>query len=214
MGIRTPNYNILAPFYDWLARIFIPSDAWRKAHQAILKQIPSEGVVWILGTGSGAFLREYKGKAHFVSIDPSEKMTRLAKKHLRHLNVQYIQKRHADISFNELAPPDVIISPFFMQLLRSDEFISWHKKLLSQYPKQEWKWFYTDFEWPKKSLHWLWQVPYLISMLLFMWIMTGKAIFRIKSWNATFSSQNYQALDSEVWANGLVWFRHYQKSRQ
>lgn len=212
MRIRVPNYNIIAPFYDWLARIFIPFNVWTEAHQEILAHIPTEGVVWIMGTGSGSFLREYKGKAHFISIDPSDKMTHLARKNLWDLDVKYVLRRHDDIPMGELTAPDVIICPFFMQLLKPHDFIAWHNNLASHYPSKTFKWLYVDFERPAISLHWLWQVPYLISMFLFMWVMTGKAIFRLKDWNKIFRSLQYKEMVSKTWASNMIWFRYLENS--
>jgi hypothetical protein len=186
--------------------------AWRDSQKALTEHLPDEGVIWIIGTGSGAFLKTLESKCHFVSIDPSHKMTRLARKNLWHLDVHYVQNRHDQLNFRELPAPDVIVCPFFLQLLQSKDFLKWHKDLRYHFPKQMTYWLYTDFEIPQSNLHRFWQWPYLYVMFIFLWITTGKPVFRLSDWPKILQSINYQCIESKSFAHGLVWMRVFQQT--
>src|SRR5687768_3937740 len=115
------GFDILAPFYDLLARCFFGKSI-RNSQLATLAFIPEDAVIVIIGGGTGWFLKELMAtiKARkVVYIDSSEKMIALSKQKMASspLKIEGIDFRlgtpfciQPDEHF------DVIITHFFLDL--------------------------------------------------------------------------------------------------
>ena len=120
------GFDVIAPFYDLLARCIFGKSIWN-SQLATLRFIPENAVILIIGGGTGWFLKELMAAtkaSKVVYIDSSEKMIALSKQKMTSLPGQF---ERIDFRLNTPAcihPSEyfnVIITHFFLDLFTDDQ---------------------------------------------------------------------------------------------
>jgi ubiquinone/menaquinone biosynthesis C-methylase UbiE len=161
------NYNSIANIYDFLSR-FVFGKSIVKAQIFLLKHIPVNSKVLIVGGGTGWILEELS-KIHdegieITYVEKSAKMIELSKqKNTKNNSVEFINKGIEEFSTEEKF--DVIFTAFLFDnfLPEKIEFVF---SKLDQLLKPNGSWLYADFRNDKKDSK-SWQKFLLKTMYLF-----------------------------------------------
>lgn len=192
-----PDFNTVARPYDAISRLVF-GNALVEAQVSLLKHIPANSKVLIVGGGTGWILEEL-AKIHstglrIVYVEISSNMiARSQKRKVKNNEVSFINKPIEEYQSEELF--DIVISPFFFDLFTKITV----EKLFSHIDKSlktNGLWLYTDFV-PPKYQTWLWQKWLLKSMYLFFGILS-KVEARVLVDMDGFFQENY-AIVSENW---------------
>ncbi len=169
----TNNYNGIATYYDLLSRLIF-GNAIKNAQISLLKFIPADADILILGGGTGWILeeiaRQHAEGLRISYVEISAKMILLAKKRNYGLNeVEFIH-----ISAEEFIAQkkyDVIITPFFF-----DNFLQIKVEYLfnkcAEMLVRKGLWLYTDFRYDKNTSP-LWQ-KFLLKIMYLFFCLTAK----------------------------------------
>ncbi|MFN8308448.1 MAG: class I SAM-dependent methyltransferase [Chitinophagales bacterium] len=117
------NYNLLAPFYDFLAGSIF-GQKLKLAQNIFLSSIPLNSKVLVIGGGTGIFLPELikrTQRIHFV--DHSEKMVQLAKQRIRWFSPEMVFLT-ADVLEAPAASYDAIITFFFFDQFKMEKALA------------------------------------------------------------------------------------------
>jgi hypothetical protein len=137
-------YNLIAPFYDRLVRIFY-GNSLLKVQQILIKSLPAEGSLLILGGGTGQILEklyENSPKLYITYLEASSAMIDFAKSNSP--IGQHITYIHSDQLVIEAVKIDYIFAAFFWDTFRSREIVYHIEKLNQHYNNP--LWLIADFQ--------------------------------------------------------------------
>lgn len=195
--------------YDGLARLGVPFGVWRRSHRELIHHLPSSGVVWVIGTGTGTALKAMPKDLQIVSIDASAEMERRARKSLSENRVQYVQASMQELDMPELPRPDAIVFPYLLQLIEPAVWLDFDRKLQAlKLPKPP-NLYVLDFVNPPSQR--AWQRLYIPVLLRFYAWASGQKVARLNDWFAVLDSAGYHTLQDRTWLQGLVEFRLLDK---
>ncbi|MEO6524157.1 MAG: methyltransferase domain-containing protein [Mucilaginibacter sp.] len=202
------NYDNSAAFYDQLSRMVF-GKALIKAQSHLLKQVPPNASVLIVGGGTGWILEELSN-IHYSGLDItyveiSSRMTALAKKRNTGINkVTFINDAIENTS-PETAY-DVVITPFLLDSFTEDTlekaFAHMHQQL-----KPKGLWLCTDFQLTGK----LWQTLLLKSMYFFFRILCGIETMSLPKIDHQFYKHGYKVLSIKSFYGEFIISTRYQK---
>ena len=161
------NYNSIANIYDVLSRVVFGKSIM-KAQIFLLKYIPENSKVLIVGGGTGWILSElskmYEKGIEIMYVEKSAKMIALSKqKNIQHNSVEFINAGIEEFPTGKKF--DIIFTAFLFDnfLPEKIEFVF---SKLNQLLKPNGLWLYADFMNDKMNSKW-WQKFLLKTMYLF-----------------------------------------------
>jgi ubiquinone/menaquinone biosynthesis C-methylase UbiE len=203
------NYHNSAWFYDRLAR-FVYGKALVNAQVYLLKHIPANSTILIVGGGTGWVLEELT-KIHpsgliiiYVEVAPSM-MAQSQKRYTGSNEITFINDAVENIDL----PPDfnVVITPFlldnFTEVNLNKIFIHIHKAL-----KKEGLWLNASFQLKGKWWHWI----LLKAMFAFFKVMCGIEALKLPPVNDLFVRNNYWTLHKKEFYGHFIGSKVYRKS--
>jgi len=190
--------------YDTLSAIVF-GKALKKAQDEMLKFIPANCQILIIGGGSGRIL-ETIAKLHpsgltVAYIDSSKKMIEKAKERMSGSNkIIFIDDALENVILNQ-AFYDVIITQFFF-----DNFIQTKCDALFQQLNASLKksglWLFADFHLNKKSK--IWQIILLNLMYLFFKFTASIEATKLPQTEELFIKNNYQKLSEKMFYKSFI----------
>ena len=195
--------------YDGLAKLGIPGDVWRLSHNELIAHLPYQGVVWVIGTGTGVALKAMPLSLQIVSVDASVQMERRAQKALCQHRVLFVRASMQELDMEGLPSPDAIVFPYLLQLVEPEAWRTFEDKIRAlNLPK--WPGLYVlDFVNPPRQRFWhRLYIPVLLN--LYAWA-SGQRVHQLNDWFAILEDGAYDSLHSQTWLQGLVEFRVLQK---
>jgi len=195
--------------YDGLAKLGIPGDVWRLSHNELIAHLPYQGVVWVIGTGTGVALKAMPLSLQIVSVDASVQMERRAQKALCQHRVLFVRASMQELDMAGLPSPDAIVFPYLLQLVEPEAWRTFEDKIRAlNLPK--WPGLYVlDFFNPPRQRFWhRLYIPVLLN--LYAWA-SGQRVHQLNDWFAILEDGAYDSLHSQTWLQGLVEFRVLQK---
>lgn len=202
------NYDNAAPFYDRLSRLVF-GKALVNAQVYLLKHIPPNSTILIVGGGTGYILEEIT-KQHpaglkITYVEISAKMMALSQKRNYGRNeVNFINKPIQEAKLSQTF--DVVITPFLLDNF-TDKNLPTIFEPIHQRLKIGGLWFYTDFRLTGK----LWQNLMLKSMLLFFKILCGVESWRLPNATGLFVRHKYSVIDEKGFYGNFIISRAYRK---
>lgn len=203
------DFNSIAGFYNPLSKL-VYGNRLIRAQQYFIGRLPTEGKVLLIGGGSGEILpsiwrRKPRLKIHF--IDASQKMLKLAKKHLWQYpsaRTNFICGTEEDIDPD--ARYDAILTFFFLDLFQKDRKLQVAEKL-KFHLKSAGVWLHADFK-PGES-----GISKLREKLMFKFF---KAVSRIEADEIIddrelFENLGMKLLDSREFGRGVYATVHQRK---
>ncbi|HEK22161.1 MULTISPECIES: class I SAM-dependent methyltransferase [unclassified Mucilaginibacter] len=202
------NYDNAAPFYDRLSRLVF-GKALINAQAYLLKHIPPDATILIVGGGTGYILEEIT-KQHptglkITYVEISAKMMALSQnRNYGHNEVNFINKPIQEARLSQAF--DVVITPFLLDNF-TDKNLPAIFTPIHQALKDGGVWLYTDFRLTGK----LWQNLMLKSMLLFFKILCGVESWRLPNVAGLFARHKYSIIDEKGFYGNFIISRAYQK---
>lgn len=144
------NFDFIAPFYDFLARLVF-GDLLLKSQSTYFLRIPSKGAtILILGGGSGKILEKLSESiqtANICYVEASQKMLNMALKSTvaERLTIEWIHGTEKDLPKGRKF--DFVITPFVLDVFPNEKLgVAMDK--LSQHMQENGIWLFTDFNVP------------------------------------------------------------------
>lgn len=201
------NYNFIAPYYDFFARLVFGKSI-QYSQLAFISKIPEGSKVLFIGGGSGNTLKnilQQKPQLQITYLEKSTKMLELSKKKVgKAKNIIFTTQDLKEIPLGEF---DVVLSFFFFDIfdLSTQEklFKQVHEKL-----KPHGLWFISDFQPPKKEIH----KGIEKLMFIFLKLTTSIASNCINDYQKPFNRFNYQKLCSKEFYGKFIFASLYKKA--
>lgn len=204
MKIRKQGYDVIAGFYDKLAKLIFGNQL-HQAQVAHLGFIPPYATLLLVGGGTGCILEDitklHPGGLIIHYIDSSAEMIRLAKQ--RHTGANSLTFLQQSITtFSSADCYDVVITPFlldnFSQHTAEQVFAILHRSL-----KQGGYWLYTDFQVYKK--HSYLHKAALMVMYTFFRLTCNIEAQHLPDVTSAFAKFHYDLLSSQTyWQHFIV----------
>ena len=195
------NYDNIAFFYDRLAGA-VYGKSLIAAQQYLVKYIPANANVLIIGGGTGWILEEianvHSSGLYITYIDASAKMIALAQKRdVGENRIKFIARPIQALEKGTVY--DVILTPFFFDNFTNQNL----KKIFSSVhsctsPKGIW--LYCDFQ----NTDIFWQKKILKIMYLFFKVSCGIEADRLPDADACFSEYGYRSKEQKLFMSGFV----------
>lgn len=204
------NYDPVAGFYDRLARLVF-GDSIYQAHLFLLKAIPAEANILIVGGGTGWILEEiskiHKQGLKITYVEISEKMIdKSRKRNAGENHVKFIcspiQEAALEESYN------VIITPFLFDNF-SDETLKLVFNKVNQHLLSTGHWLFTDFQSQEENFS---SKVLLRLMYLFFGFFCKLETSRLPDSTTLFYQNGYTAVDHQEFYNGFICSFIYQKT--
>ncbi|RFZ90200.1 class I SAM-dependent methyltransferase [Mucilaginibacter conchicola] len=195
------NYDNAASFYDKLSRLVFGNNLV-KAQVYLLKHIPANAKVLIVGGGTGWILDEIS-RIHLSGLDityveVSANMMALSQK--RNIGGNVVHFTNLPIQEVDLADDfDIVITPFLLDNF-TDENLPLVFNPIHNALRSGGLWLYTDFQLTGK----LWQGIMLKSMLLFFKLLCGVESWRLPDAKGMFARHGYSAEDEKSFFGEFV----------
>ncbi len=204
------NYDSIAWFYDRLSRL-VYGQTLVKAQQFLVKDIPTDSRVLIVGGGTGWVLEEI-AKIHSTGltityIDASPKMIAIARKrNLGDNSITFIAATIEAIDTTEVY--DVVLTPFLF-----DNFTeSGMRKVFVQLDKNlapQGRWLFCDFQ--KTDI--FWQKLLLKVMYFFFSVSCGIEASALPGTEICFSEHEYKIRTQKMFLDGFVASTIFEKQQ-
>ena len=205
------NYNSIANIYDVLSRIVFGKSIM-KAQIFLLKYIPENSRVLIVGGGTGWILSElskmYEKEIEITYVEKSAKMIALSKqKNIQHNSVEFINAGIEEFPTGKKF--DIIFTAFLFDnfLPEKIEFVF---SKLNQLLKPNGLWLYADFMNDKINSKW-WQKFLLKTMYLFFKITCNIETQQLINMN-TYFSNDYNKLSEKYFYSNFIKSAVYKKA--
>lgn len=145
--MREANFNFIAPYYDYLARVIF-RDRLMKAKCSLLPILKERQKVLILGGGTGELLEQINRlntPFEITFLESSKKMISIAKKRRlgSQVSVEFIESSIFD--FKDVDVFDVVITNFFLDVFTTTDLKKVIELIILSL-KEKGKWIVTDFQ--------------------------------------------------------------------
>ena len=205
------NYNSIANIYDVLSRIVFGKSIM-KAQIFLLKYIPGNSRVLIVGGGTGWILSElskmYEKGIEITYVEKSAKMIALSKqKNIQHNSVEFINAGIEEFSTGKKF--DIIFTAFLFDNFLPEKIAIIFSKL-NQLLIQNGLWLYADFINDKTNSKW-WQKFLLKTMYLFFKITCNIETQQLFNMN-TYFSEGYNKLSEKYFYSNFIKSVVYKKT--
>lgn len=196
------NYDTIAHFYDRLSRIVF-GNAIYKAQLLLLKSIPAEANILIVGGGTGWILEEitrlHSSGLCITYVDVSEKMLILSRKRNTGSNkVAFINNAIQDTSLDQVY--DVVITPFLFDNFTNATAAIVFKKI-HNHLKKGGRWLFADFRLQAYRID---QQVLLKIMYLFFNFFCSIEATKLPDIEAVFHNYSYRAFDEKKFFRGFI----------
>lgn len=210
--INTGNYRWFSKVYDGLAKLGIPGNVWRLSHHELIAHLPDQGVVWVIGTGTGVALKAMPLSLQIVSVDASADMERRARQSLSKHKVHFVRSSMQELDMRGLPTPDAIVFPYLLQLVEPEVWLEFERKLQALGHSKHPNLYVLDFVHPPQQR--VWQRMYTALLLSFYAWASGQKVHQLNDWFALLEAHGYQTRVRRTWLQGLVEFRLLQASQR
>ena len=207
------NYNSIANIYDVLSRVVFGKSIM-KAQIFLLKYIPENSKVLIVGGGTGWILSElskmYEKGIEIMYVEKSAKMIALSKqKNIQHNSVEFINAGIEEFPTGKKF--DIIFTAFLFDnfLPEKIEFVF---SKLNQLLKPNGLWLYADFMNDKMNSKW-WQKFLLKTMYLFFKITCNIETQQLINMSAYFAG-GYNKLSEKYFYSRFIKSMVYKKAEE
>lgn len=202
------NYDNSATFYDQLSRMVF-GKALVEAQLYLLRQVPPNSSVLIVGGGTGWILEElstihYSG-LNITYVEISSRMTALAQKRHTGINKVTFINDAIENTITDM-PYDVVITPFLLDSF-TDETLEKAFAHMHQQLKPKGLWLFADFQLTGK----LWQTLLLKSMYFFFSILCGIETTHLPDIQNQFIKRGYSLLGSKTFYGEFILAVRYQR---
>ena len=204
------GYDVIAPIYDALAKLFI-GKALRRSQTCFLRYIPAGAKVLIVGGGTGWILEEIT-KIHSQGlmidyVDVSYKMIALARR--RNMGKNKVVFIHQSIlDFKNSHQYNVIITPFLLDNFK-EKTARKVFSLLHQALNKNGLWMYTDFQVNYSTSYW--QKGVLFLMYSFFRIAANIEASKLPDVATQFNLHNYKLVQNQMFLRRFIITALYQK---
>ena len=203
------NYDFVAGYYDRLARLVF-GDAIFKAQLFLLRSIPAEARVLIVGGGTGWVLEElcrlHPRGLLITYIESSAEM--MAKSKVRDAGENQLTFIHAPVQLAGLEGAfDVVLTPFLFDNF-TDESLKPIFAKMDHHLIKGGLWLFADFQYEKDKLS---SKVLLRIMYLFFGIFCRIEASRLPDSAALFRHYHYRELSQETFYGGFIRAVVYQK---
>ena len=203
------NYNAVASFYDRLAHLIF-GKAIEQAQRFLLKAIPANSKVLIIGGGTGwileALTQLYPTGLLVTYVEISEKMMRLSKKRKTGENkILFINAPIQEAALDEIY--DVVLTAFLFDNFSNPTAQAVFEKV-HHHLKQKGLWLFTDFQIIENTT---WQKVFLKSMYLFFGLLCNLDTNKLPDVALLFQQYQYKAVTTKNFYGGFIGSVTYQK---
>ncbi len=207
------EYNKLAPYYDFLARLVFGKSLLRaKLH--FLHLLPKRAKICLIGGGTGhVLLQLLKNNPHIqiVYLEKSSKMIALAKQKLNQNMVAQVRFVEGDASnLDGEEKYDVIITNFFLDQF-SEHRLAILMKSLNNRLQSGGLWLFTDFVLAKSSKNYWWQLPLVKFMFAFFKLTVNIESNKLPEFNLFFQALNLEINNERYFLKKLLVTRIYKR---
>lgn len=197
------SYDLVAPMYDTLARLFT-GNSIHKSQLYFLTRIPAGSTILIAGGGTGwileAITKIYPQSLIIDYVDISKEMIRLARlKNTGYNNVAFFQQSITE--FSTTRKYDVIITPFFLDNFAQNTLQNIFD-ILHQTLKPDGLWLYTDFKITKNDSRI--KKAFLSLAYLFFRIACNIEARKLPDAISVFKTYQYDLLESQIFLKGFI----------
>lgn len=207
-AINSGNYKRFSKVYDGLARLGVPLNVWQRSHHQLIKHLPPNGVLWVVGAGTGTALKGMPKALNIVSVDASAHMEAKARRAFAHHQVLFVQDSFQELDLTLLPKPDAILFPYFLQMVKFADWQSFERKLAALKLSKSPELYVLDFVTPPELR--IWHRMYIPVLLGFYAWASGQSAHRLSDWFAYLDGRGYRTLFRRTWLQGLVEFRRLQ----
>lgn len=194
------NFNLIAGFYDLLARMVF-GGAIRRAQMHFIRSLPSEGRVLLIGGGTGWFAEELlrSSAITITSVESSAAMTARAKKRLARFQgrIEHVCEPFEMVALN--SGYDVVITNFFLDLFTEVNLTRVVDRIVTLMRPGA-IWIITDFT---KGGPW-WQKAMLYVMYRFFRVTAGIETLRLPAWERLAAQAGYSKCDEKMFYAGFI----------
>ena len=209
-----PNFNRIAFAYDYL-KVMVFGNAIDNAQSALIRFIPDNADVLIVGGGTGKILEECIGlglNQHVTYLELSERMIQKAKKRVRAANesrINFITGSTACLDPDKKF--DVVFTPFVLDSYATSELLDFMKQL-DGLIKREGLWLFSDFCISDDTK--VWQRWLISFMYLFFRLVTGVKATQLPDFHFVFKKLKYREVAAYSFYNGMIQSVVFQKSKK
>lgn len=207
------NYDAAAWFYDGLSRLVF-GNSLVKAQRFLVKNLPAEATILIVGGGTGWILEEIAAvKSAFLTItyvEISAKMIRLSRqKKCGRNEVTFVNAGIED--YQNKQQFDVILTPFLFDNFSENRIQSVFQQL-HQSLKPNGLWLLCDFQ-VEENYAGLWQKIILQVMYWFFGWLCSVETKKLIVMDTFFQAENYKLLSEKTFYKGFVISQIYQNTK-
>ncbi|MDN5212680.1 class I SAM-dependent methyltransferase [Fulvivirgaceae bacterium BMA12] len=207
------EYNKLAPYYDFLARMVFGKRLLRaKLH--FLHLLPEHAKICIIGGGTGHVLQQLlKNNPHtqIIYLEKSSKMIALARQKLNQNMLTQVRFVEGDVSnLAEEEKYDVIITNFFLDQF-SERRLTILMKSLNSRLQAGGLWLFTDFVLTKRSKNYWWQFPLVKFMFAFFKLTVNIESNKLLEFNLFFQALGLEINNEQYFLKKLLVTRIYKR---
>jgi tRNA (cmo5U34)-methyltransferase len=202
------KYNIIAPYYDFLAQL-VYWGSIERANTAFLDAVPANATLLIIGGGTGKSLELLNPQLELDYLEPSSKMIGKARKRSSPRNTSFILQ-----TFEEFAPNkkyDFVVCPFFLDQFKSHDLPGILTKI-DCILKPEGQVLVSDFNIPKGPFKIIKQVL-LNTTIGFFRVVTGLKIRRLENISNAMEKNNFRCTNSKAFYFGMIFSSTWIKLR-
>ena len=208
------EYDRLAPYYDFLARIVFGKSLLR-AKRHFLSLLPSKAKILLIGGGTGQILPDIlkDNRRHYVVyLERSGKMISLARSRADRNKVsgQILFVEGDESNLPEREKFDVIITNFFLDQFREDR-LELLMEILFNRLNSSGLWLFTDFQLQKGQPHYWWQILLIKTMLAFFRVATNLKTNSLPDFPPLFQRLNLTLIEEKRFLKKLIVSRVYLK---
>lgn len=202
------NYNNSAWFYDRLARL-VYGKALINAQIYLLKHIPENAKVLIIGGGTGWILEElvhiHSSGLQITYVEIAPNMAALSQK--RNIGNNHVNFINEGIEKVNLPPDfDIALTPFLLDNFTQENFTIIFKSI-SDLLKPNGLWLNASFQLTGK---W-WQQVMLQTMFVFFKVICGIEASKLPGISAAFEAGNYKLIEQKNFFGDFIGAKIYKK---
>ena len=209
-----PNFDGIAPYYDFLAQLVFGNQL-EVAQKHFIKKLNNPSSLLVFGGGTGRILTpilENHPDAHIYYVESSTKMLSMAKARYSPdtYSIDYIRS-HADPIIATNLQYDVVITPFVLDVFESAQLLK-VVQVLFESLQPGGLWIHTDF-YTNNGGPW-WRFLLIKVMYRFFRITTGMKNLTLPDFDTIFNKMMLEQLGAKSFCNQLVKTTIYQKYQE
>jgi tRNA (cmo5U34)-methyltransferase len=207
------GFNLLAPFYDFLVRLFF-GNSLHKSQSWFLNELGPRKNILVFGGGTGQLLPElgiYQKPARICYVDISEKMIEEAAKRIDPRSasrVQFICGSYTDLPANEMF--DLVITPYVLDCFDGDELTTL-MNILGERVSEDGKWLFVDFNVPADGAVGFWSKLTIGTLYWVFNLVCGLGIKKLPDFSKEFRERRFLADSTKDFCSGMLTAKIYSR---